>query len=283
MKLARELRTWPLPVWAVVVAVAVAAFPVSPAGQGNLAVVARDFDVTLDQYVREGLVYYRALQVERARLDRFVRSIANVSLTGVSRNRRLAFWLNAYNALVLHTVIGRYPSGGRSTLYPPGSVRQIPGAFEQIAHRVAGEALTLDQIERTVLPEFGDPRVYFALGRGAVGSGRLRSAAFIEEELEGQLSAVHVECLRRAQCVQIDRFRNQVLASAIFSWRSAEFIAAYAADADPLFANRSPIERAVLAYIDPHVLPGEREFLMKNAFELRFVPFDWELNDLTGR
>jgi len=32
-------------------------------------------------------------------------------------------------------------------------------------------------MEKDVLPTFNDPRVYFALGRGAVGSGRLRSEA----------------------------------------------------------------------------------------------------------
>jgi hypothetical protein len=37
--------------------------------------------------------------------------------------------------------------------------------------------VTLDQIEQTVLSEFHDPRVYLLLGRGAIGGGRLRSAA----------------------------------------------------------------------------------------------------------
>jgi len=268
--------------WAVIAAAA--AFSAQPMAQDRLAGAARDgFDRTLDQYVREGLVYYRALRVERASLDRFVTAIADVSLTGAHRDDRLAFWLNAYNALVLRTIIDRYPTGGRSALYPPGSIRQIPGAFEQVEHRVAGQTLTLDQIERIELSEFGDSRVYFALGRGAVGSGRLRSAAFTGDDLERQLSAVTAECVSRAQCVQIDRANNQVRASSIFSWRSAEFIAGYAGDADPLFTNRSPIEQAVLAYIDPHLLPTEREFLMRNKFELRFTPFDWELNDLTGR
>lgn len=275
------LRVW---AWAAIAAVAAASAYPRAQSEGDVVAAARDgFDRTLDQYVREGLVYYRALQAERAQLDRFVVAIAAVSLTAVPRDDRLAFWLNAYNALVLQTVIDRYPSGSRSALYPPGSIRQIPGAFERVEHRVAGQLLTLDQIERIELSGFGDPRVYFALGRGAVGGGRLRSAAFTGDDVDRQLSAVAAECLRRAQCAQIDRAGNQVLASSVFSWRSAAFIASYASDADHLFMNRSPIEQAVLAYIDPHLLAAEREFLMRNGFELRFAPFDWELNDLTGR
>ena len=90
---------------------------------------------------------------------------------------------------MLRTVIDHYPIPARSPQYPARSIRQIPGAFERLTHRVAGRTLTLDQIEREVLPEFHDPRVFFALGRGAVGSGRLRSEAFVPVRLEEQLAA----------------------------------------------------------------------------------------------
>ena len=144
--------------------------------------------------------------------------------------------------------------------------------------------LTLDQIEQTVLPEFHDPRVYLALGRGAIGSGRLRSEAFTAATLEAQLSEVAAECVTRAQCVEIDRANNQ-------RQRQLDLLLARRPISSPptpsrrreLFANRSPIERAVLAFIEPQLLTTEREFLAKNQFKVVFKPFDWTLNDLTGR
>jgi hypothetical protein len=148
---------------------------------------------------------------------------------------------------------------------------------------VAGRTLTLDQIEQTVLSGFHDPRIYFALGRGAAGSGRLRSEAFLASRLEEQLADVAAECVTRAQCVRIDRDADQVHASSIFSWREKDFVAAYADKALPVFADRSPIERAVIAYIYPKLLPAEKEMLAKNTFKLVYSPFDWTLNDLTGR
>ena len=51
----------------------------------------------------------------------------------------------------------------------------------------------------------------------------------------------------------------------------------------PLFATRSPIERAILAFVQPKLLQTERDFLEKNTFQLVYRPFDWSLNDLTGR
>jgi hypothetical protein len=195
----------------------------------------------------------------------------------------MAFWLNAYNALVLRTVVDHYPIQGRASEYPAKSIRQIPGAFERLTHRVAGRTLTLDQIEQQVLAGFHDPRVYFALGRGAAGSGRLRSEAFVPARIEEQLADVASECVGRAQCLAIDRENGKVSASAIFSWREKEFASAYGEKAPATFATRSPIERAVLAFVLPTLLTTEKEFIAKNTFQVGYSAFDWTLNDLSGR
>jgi hypothetical protein len=243
----------------------------------------KTYDEILDLYVRDGFVYYRALKAERARLEAFVASLASVQIESVPREEQFAFWLNAYNAIVLQTVVDHYPIPQRTSLYPPHSIRQIPGAFERIQHRVGGRSLTLDQIEQTVLPTFKDPRAYLALGRGSAGGGRLRSEAFAADRLEAQLKAVADECVTRAECVQVDRAANKLTVSAIFSWREKEFIAAYADKAPGAFSARSPVERAVLAFVEPKLLTTEHEFVEKNQFQLAYRPFDWSLNDLTGR
>jgi hypothetical protein len=257
----------------------------TPHAQEPLADAARrkTFDQLLDLYVRNGDVYYRALKADRSKLDGYINLIATASVDKRPREEQLAFWLNAYNALVLRTVIDHYPIQGRSPEYPPKSIRQIPGAFERVQHRAAGRALTLDQIEKEVLPEFHDPRVYFALGRGAVGSGRLRSEAFVAARIEEQLSDVAAECVSRNQCVQIDSASSKVGASAIFSWRDPEFSAAYADKAPAAVANRSPIERAIIAFVYPRLLNAEKALIATNTFQVVYPPFDWTLNDLTGR
>jgi len=253
----------------------------SQAASTSLDKMARD--ELLDFYVREGEVYYRALKAERRRLDGYLSQAASTSLDKMARDEQLAFWLNAYNALVLQTVVDHYPIQGSSREYPARSIRQIPGAFERVPHRVAGRALTLDQIEQAVLPEFNDPRVYLALGRASEGGGRLRSEAYAASRLEAQLSEVAAECVSRVQCIQIDPSANRVSVSSIFSWREKEFSAAFADRAPAVFAARSPIERAVLAFAEPRLLTTEKEFLDKNTFQVVYHPFDWRLNDLTGR
>lgn len=246
----------------------------------------RPLDQILDLYVRDGFVYYNALRIERGTLDRFIASLdgpaAAAQAKGTPAQQR-AFWINAYNALVLRTVIDNYPIRGRSSAYPPGSVRQIPGAFEKLPHRVAGRTLTLDGIEKDVLAPLGDPRVFLALGRGAIGGGRLRSEAFDADTVDAQLEKIAAESLTRKEVIRLDQTANVLEVSPIFSWREDAFIAALADKAHKAFAQRSPLERAVLALIGPHVLTSEAEFLEKNDFRMTFSAFDWRLNDLGNR
>jgi hypothetical protein len=271
---------------AVVASIAIAALLIgASAAQESVADAARrkSLDQLLDLYVRNGDVYYRALKSDRGKLDGYINLIAAVSAEKMSREEQIAFWLNVYNALVLRTVIDHYPIAGRAPEYPPKSIRQIPGAFERLQHRVAGRSVTLDQIEKDILSGYHEPRVYFALGRGAAGSGRLRSEAFVPARLEEQLKEVQDECLSRAQCVQIDSAAEKLGASSIFSWRDADFAAAYADKAPADLANRSPIERAIVAFVYPKLLNAEKEMIAKNTFQVTYKPFDWTLNDLTGR
>jgi hypothetical protein len=167
-------------------------------------------------------------------------------------------------------------------MYPASSVRQIPGAFERAQHRAAGRAVTLDEIEKTILPEFGEPRLYLALGRGAVGSGRLRSEAYTAGRLGEQLDAVQAEFVGEQPMLKIDRLAGQMSITPIVSWHEAEFVAAYDKGATGPFALRSPVERAIVAFITPHLLPLEREFVQRNTFKVTYHPFDWRLNDLSG-
>jgi hypothetical protein len=245
----------------------------------------RPFDDILDLYVRDGLVYYRALRLERGRFDRYVASLDVPAATydGWAPERQMAFWVNAYNAFVLETVIDHYPIRRRVAEYPANSIRQIPGAFDRTRHRAAGRSVTLDEIEKTILPAFKEPRLFLALGRGALGSGRLRSEAFTAARLAQQLDRVQAEFMTEQSMMHIDRGAGVLSLTPIVSWNAEHFVAAYdPGDSGPA-AQRSPIERAMLAFITPHLLPLEREFLGQNTFRVTYHQLDWRLNDRMGR
>ena len=246
----------------------------------------RPFDEILDLYVRDGLVYYYALRQERAKFDRYVAALGDVgaeTLKGWSRERQLAYWINAYNAFVLRTVIDGYPIRGRAPEYPAASIRQVPGAFDRRTFRAGGRMLTLDQVERDVVGDFGDARALLALSRGALGGPRLKSEAFTADRLEAQLATMASELVAHRELAFVDMANDRVSVSPLFSWREAQFTRSLADRAPAVFASRSPLERAVLALLDPLLVRSEADYVHKNTFRLVFHDFDWKLNDLTGR
>jgi hypothetical protein len=237
----------------------------------------RPYDQLLDLYVRDGLVYYRAVRSDRARLDRYVAALGGVTqeaYEGWTREQQVAFWINAYNAFLLQAATSAFPPRGNS-------LRNVPGMFDKRAYRAAGRRVTLDEIENKILPEFRDPRLYFALGRGALASGRLRSEAYTAGRLEDQLRSQTTEFLQQQAHVKIDQLTGELAVSPIIGWHEAEFVAALAdRQSNPAYANRSPIERAILALIDPVLLPSERAWLEKAQFKITYQEFDWTLNEL---
>ena len=184
---------------------------------------------------------------------------------------------------MLRTVIDSYPIRGKVPDYPPNSIRQIPGAFERRQFRAGGRMLTLDAIEKDVIGEFNDARALLALGRGAIGGPRLKSEAFTAPRLDSQLQTMASELVTRRDLVWVDIPNGRLSVNPIFSWREPIFTKSLSERAAPVYATRSPLERSVLAMIDPLLVPNESEFLRKNTFRMVFHDFDWKLNDLTGR
>ncbi len=197
--------------------------------------------------------------------------------TGRPRDEQIAFWLNAYNALVLQTVIDHYPDSAAIDEYPARSIRQIPGAFERL--HAPGRRPDADaRSDRADHPaEFDDPRSVFALGRGAVGSGRLRSEAYTAAALERQLDRGR-QRVRHAGRVRRHRSAaNAVRVSSIFSWREKEFVGGLCRQGAPTVRQpqpdraRHPRLRRAEAPADGARLPGEEPFKV-GLHAVRLVP-----------
>lgn len=235
----------------------------------------RPFDLLLDSYVRDGIIFYHALKLDHAKLDRYVASLGEPSVAAElptwEKPRQIAFWINAYNAISLQTAVNHYPA----------SMRQIPGAFNQLKHNVGGKSLTLDQMENTILASYNDPRIYLVLGRSTMGSGRLRSEAFSGPHLETELAQSTEQFATAPKYVHIDQMAGTLSVSPILSWREKPFVDAYAGKSLDL-PGRTPIELAIVGLIQPYLLAGEREYLRKNTFKLAYMDFDWTLNDRAG-
>ena len=111
--------------------------------------------------------------------------------------------------------------------------------------------------------------MYVAIGRGAIGSGRLRSEAFSAKNVDRQLDEAKKQFATTPRWAKIDMVGGRVSISPILSWRSAVFIKEYADDSFDL-PKREPIERAVIGFLRPHLLDAEEDFIRKNRSSSRY-------------
>lgn len=186
----------------------------------------------------------------RADLDRYVASLATMP-----DGAGLADWLNAYNGLVVSSVVAHYPIR---------SVREVPGFFDRQRHRVAGSERTLDAIENQVIrPRFHDARVHVALVCGAVGCPSLPSHVFRASSLDATLTRLARAVVASERYVRTRG--GQLALSEIFFWFREDF----ERDAGSVLAwLRRYDERGRLAAFPADVTP------------LR-IPYAWSLNDAT--
>lgn len=239
----------------------------------------------LRRYVSErGLVNYRGLKADSSQLDAFSASLASVpsaQLDSWSEPQKIAFWINAYNALTLEAIIRNYPirsSFLRSTIYPKNSIRQIPGVWDKLRFGVAGREMTLDEIEHATLrAKFNEPRIHVALVCAALSCPPLRNEPYTAKELDRQLDDQARTFLASPQGLRIDRQAGKVHLSSIFKWFGEDFVKTYGTR--ERFEGKSDAERAVLNFVSRYVSDTDREFLVSSAYRIEYLDYDWTLNE----
>jgi hypothetical protein len=110
------------------------------------AAATSNYAAALKTYVDDrGMVNYRALQADRAQLDAFAASVGRLDLKvyeGWEKPEKIAFLINAYNALTLEAILANYPikpSVTGAMLYPIKQHSADPGRLGQTRISVAGQ------------------------------------------------------------------------------------------------------------------------------------------------
>ncbi len=227
------------------------ACPLPAAGQA--------FDVAawrglLARYATEdGGFRYAALHAsptDRAALARLAASAGEADVASLSRDAQLAFYLDAYNALVVKAVIDRWPIE---------SVMRVPGFFDRARYRVAGRELTLNELENDVIRGFGDPRVHFALNCASASCPRLDRTPYSgDPDLGARLEARARAFVRRT--TRVDRAARTVRVSRIFEWYERDF------------------PGGTRAFVATRLDPDDAALVRDAGARMTFSPYDWALN-----
>lgn len=244
-----------------------------------------DYGAVLTTYVNQpGMVNYRGLKANPQPLNSFLATLADLpqeTYQKWSDEEKIAWWINAYNALTLKAIIDHYPiraSFFKGFVYPRSSIRQIPGVWDTLRFPVMGKKMTLDEIEHRVLrPEFNEPRIHLALVCAAMGCPPLRTEPYEGDKLDRQLKDQTRVFLANPKKFRIDGSQGTVYLSPIFKWFGGDFIKTFGTD--QAFKGFSSEERAVLNFHSQYLPASDRDYLLKGKYTLVYLDYDWSLNE----
>ncbi|XP_068755580.1 uncharacterized protein [Montipora capricornis] len=207
--------------------------------------------------------------------------LQRVKLEGMTREETLAFFINIYNALVIHANVVRGP---------PVNLWQRYKFFNTIYYVIGGFTFSLNEIENGVLrsnrkaigavtrpfsksdprlkialPE-PEPKIHFALVCGAKSCPPIKTytASGIDEEL-----ALAAESFLEGEdgCV-LNMPKNEVRLSKIFQWYKVDF-----------GSDNEEMIRFILAHMGEGKKRGKlQELLLSGMFKVSFMKYNWDLN-----
>lgn len=173
-------------------------------------------DGLLKKYVKNGLVSYKDIKKDMTEIKALYTAIGEMDLTGKSDNEKKAFYINAYNLIVIYWVV---------EYYPLKSPLDKSGFFDKVKHKVAGEELSLNALEiKKMLMPYKDGRFHFALACAAKSCPPLASFAYTPEKLEQQLNDRTTLALNNAEWLKVNASEKKVEFSKIFDWYKGDFM-----------------------------------------------------------
>ena len=229
----------------------------SPSGGGQ--VDHGELAAVLDILSERGVA---GLATVRSRLHGYRAYLSDIDPDGLTRDEALAFWLNLYNA-------GALGVAAEAAGQDASSVLRIPGAFHRPWVTIAGEELSLDDIEHGKIRRFRDPRIHGALVCGSASCPTLRyepyGGADLDEQLESQMQSFVVGggAIYEAE-------KNRLLLSRVFLWFGADFVRPHRMPSW-LPVSKRAVANALSPWLPPDLRPAAADA------QITFQPYDWSL------
>ena len=216
----------------------------------HTTVLAQDIFTLTNQFFQKHRlapnIDYASIKSEPAELEALVKQFSSFELNGKDAAFQKAFWINAYNLFVIRAVVAKYPVR---------SPKDIPGFFDRQLQVVAGEKMTLNELEKKkILRVYEDPRVHFALVCAARGCPPFPEEAFFPDRVEEQLEQVSQQAINDPNFVR--RSETEISLSPIFRWYATDF---------------GSIKNFINRYLQEPV---------DKQTPIRYYAYDWGLNEV---
>ena len=222
--------------------------------QSNVA-----YNDLLKKYVSEdGNVNYRGFITERAKFEAYLAHLSKYPPNSDwSRNQRMAYWINAYNAFTIKLIIDHYPLESITDLHPFFYIPGINTVWHEEFFQIRDEEMSLDRIEHKILRvEFDDARIHFAINCASFSCPNLRNEAYEPARLESQLNDQARSFINNPEKNIIKS--NEVQLSKIFSWFKGDFDS----------------EGGLISFLNQY-----SEITISAKADIDYLPYNWALNE----
>jgi len=199
------------------------------------------------------------------RLEAYVVSLATAS-EPEGREARLAFWMNAYNALTVDLVADEWPLA---------SIRDLDGGnpWRKRTFTVASRTVTLDDIEHGILRPLGDARIHAGVNCASMGCPPLHRRAFTAANVDAELDAA-VARWAATNAVVSDDPGGALRISRIFDWYGEDFSRGAVEDLPGVRGK----QEAALVFLLPHLPPALQARVRGGGMEVDWIPYSWKIN-----
>ncbi|WP_282069157.1 DUF547 domain-containing protein [Olleya namhaensis] len=163
-----------------------------------------------------GNVNYKSFKTDHKKLVEYIHILALLKFKpefdSISKNEKLAYWINAYNALTIDLIIKNYPVK---------SIKDIKDPWGQKLWELGDKWYSLEDIEHEILRKMDEPRIHFAIVCASYSCPKLQNTAFTASSLETQLTAATTQFLSDTKRNEIKE--NSLKLSKIFKWFDKDF------------------------------------------------------------
>jgi hypothetical protein len=235
--------------------------------------------VRLSPNKRQTRVDYGLLNKQPEQLNRYLAALSSVKQSEYklwTDDEQLSFLINAYNAFTLQLInqnYGKFQNGKVESIKDLGGFFSSP--WKQSFFTLLEEKHSLDDIEHDMIRVwFKRPRIHAALVCAAVSCPPLRDQAFVADQLSQQLDDQMRQFLSDDQRNTINLSDNRVNLSSIFKW--------YGEDFEKGQQGFTTLKDLIKLYqADMADSPQQLTWLQKQDFNIRYLDYDWRLNDIS--
>lgn len=160
-----------------------------------------------------GNVNYKAFRENPIELRVYIDDIThNTPTEDWTKEDKLVYWINAYNALTVDLIIRNYPTK---------SIKDIKDPWDQRLWQFGDKWYNLNDIEHQILRKMDEPRIHFAIVCASVSCPKLQNEAFTALSLEEQLTTATKEFLSDTSRNELSK--DNIKISKIFKWFKKDF------------------------------------------------------------